>query len=173
MNADQQPTDFPEVQAAIYRVALSLDSLLTNGIPYGVLIQQPGFSDGFLQKLASNLLSELARLEGHAPQAPAARQSEVRDALAALRTQCRQLIDVLTDLKSYRNLSPPQLQAALDRVRVLHAECATLIQAVEDCFSTPKRFYHSRPPGSPASVDAFLADLEHLFAEGNISIVSH
>jgi hypothetical protein len=48
MHTKQLTVDFPEVQEAIYGVALSLDAFLVNGIQYGVL-QQAVFP-GFLQR---------------------------------------------------------------------------------------------------------------------------
>jgi hypothetical protein len=50
MNTNQPQDDFPEVQKAIYGVALSLDSFLINGILYGVI--QRDFLPGFLEKTA-------------------------------------------------------------------------------------------------------------------------
>ena len=100
MNTKQLPVDFPEIQGAIYGVALSLDALLLNGIQYGVL--QRAVCNGFLQKTASNLLRDLTRLEEQAPHAPATSQPQDTKALAALRAKCQQLIHLVTGLTSFR-----------------------------------------------------------------------
>lgn len=102
MNTNQLQDDFPEVQAAIYGVALSLDSFLVNGIPYGVIHRE--FFNGFHEKTAGNLLRDLARLEAQALHAPIANQPKVTEALAVLRAKCQQLIDLLTGLTSFRTL---------------------------------------------------------------------
>src|SRR5437773_271153 len=113
MNSNQSQDDFPEVQAAIYRVALSLDSFLLNGIPYGVL--QEAMFPGFLEKVAGNLLTPLASLEQHAPYAPPSSQSKVREILAALRGKCQQLIDLVTGLRSFRTLPLQQVRASVSQ----------------------------------------------------------
>jgi hypothetical protein len=61
MHTDLQQNELSDVQRAIYRVALSLDSLFLNGVPYGVLNED--LSSGFLQKVATNLSLEVAGLE--------------------------------------------------------------------------------------------------------------
>jgi hypothetical protein len=163
MNPNQHPDEFPEVQAAIYRVALSLDSFLLNGIPYGV-IRRDAFN-GFLEQRASTLLAELASLEEHAPEAPVASQPKVREVLAALRAKCQQLIDLATGLGSFKTLPLQQLRATVAPIPLLRGECVQLLQELEACFRTPKPFYPSRPSHSAATVDDFLANLERLFEE--------
>ncbi|MCI0460961.1 MAG: hypothetical protein L0Z62_28780 [Gemmataceae bacterium] len=163
MTTDQPQIDFPVAQAAIYGVALSLDAFLLNGIPYGVL-QRSGFS-GVLEKTAGNLLRDLASLEVHAPHAPAADQPKVREALGALRAKCQQLIDLVTELRSFRDLPPQELCSTVGRVPLLRAECVRLIQELEGYFQTPKPFYQSRPAHSTATVNDFLANLDRMFTE--------
>jgi len=163
MNTNQDQDDFPEVEAAIYRVALSLDSFLLNGIPYGVV--HGAVIPGFLEKTAENLLTPLASLEQHASEAPASSQAKVREVLAALRAKCQQLIDLVTGLSSFRTLPLPQLRVAISQVPLLRTECVQLIQELEVCFRTPKPFYESRPSHSTASMNAFLANLERMFEE--------
>ena len=163
MSTKQRPVDFPEVQGAIYCVALSLDSFLMNGIPHDV-IHRTVFN-GFLQKTASNLLRELARLEQHAPHAPSASQPKVMTVLASLRTKCEQLIDLVTGLSTFRTLPLPQLRSTVAQIPLFRRECVQLIQELEGCFQTPKPFYHSRPSHSTAAVDAFLANLDLDFVQ--------
>jgi 16S rRNA C1402 (ribose-2'-O) methylase RsmI len=163
MNTEQPPVESSEVQAAIYRVALSLDSFILNGIPYGVIHRD--LFNGFLEKTASDLLTELASLEHHAPEAPITSQAKVRELLAALQAKCQQLIDLTTSLNSFRILPVQQLGAKLSQVPLLRAECVQLIQDLEAHFRTPKPFYENRPSHSIAAVNAFLANLERMFEE--------
>lgn len=163
MTTKQLPVDSPEVQVAIYRVALSLDSFLLNGIPIGVVHQ--AVFNGFLQKTAGNLLSELATLEEHARDAPATSQPQVTIALAALRARCENLIDLVTGLGSFRTLSLEQLGSTVSQIPVLREACVQRIQELESCFRTPRPFYQSRPSYSAAAVNDFLTNLERLFVE--------
>lgn len=163
MNTKQLQDDFPEIQAAIYGVALSLDAFLLNGIPYGVIHRD--VLSGFLEKTAGNLLRDLAKLEEHAPHAPAASQLQVMATLAALRAKCQQMIDLATELSSFRNFSLEQLRSAVSQVPLLREECVRLIQELERYFQTPKPFYQSRPNYSTDTVNGFLSNLERMFTE--------
>jgi hypothetical protein len=163
MTTKQLPADFPEVQGAIYRVALSLDSFLVNGIQYGVL--QPVVSDGFLERTTSSLLTDLASLEGYAPNAPAATQPKITELLASLRTSCQQLIDLVLGLCSFRTLPPEHVRSAVSQIPILRKACVQRIQELEGCFPIPQRFYESRPAHSTAAVDDFLSTLGQCFAE--------
>jgi hypothetical protein len=163
MTTRQLPEDFPAVQAAIYGVALSLDSLLLNGIPYGVL--HGAVIPGFLEKTADILLGDLKSLEEHVPDSPVSCQPKVREILAALRAKCHQLIDLLTGLISFRTLPLQQVQATVSGIPLLRGECVRLIQELEGLFQTPKPFYQSRPSHSTANVSGFLANLERMFEE--------
>lgn len=169
MNTNQHPDDFPEIQAAIYRVALSLDSFILNGIPYGVIHRD--WLDGFLEKTANILLTELASLEAQAAQAPSSCQRKVIETLAVLRSKCQQLIDLATGLISFRSLSLEQLRTTVSQIPLLREACVQQIQELERCFQVPKPFYQSRPMHSTAGVNNFLADLENIFIqERNASI---
>lgn len=163
MSTKPQLDDFPEIQAAIYRVALSLDSFLMNGIPFGVI--QQDVLDGFLQKTATTLLSHVTALEGQVPHAPTGSQPEGTAILGALRAACHQLIARVTGLRSFRTLPVEQLRSTLLQIPLLRGECVQRIQELEACFETPKPFYSSRPDHSTAAVNDFLANLERLFAE--------
>jgi hypothetical protein len=162
MSAKPLQVDFPDIQAAIYRVALSLDAFLISGIPYGLL--QHAARGGFLQKTASNLLGDVAALEEEAQQAPA-RQPEVTPVLAALRAKCQQLIDVVTGLNSFTALSLQELRATVAQIPLLRGECVQVLQELEAYFRTPKPFYSSRPSHSTAAVNDFLANLERVFTQ--------
>lgn len=163
MNTKQLPIEFSKVQGAIYGVALSLDAFLVNGIQFGVL--QRAVFDGFLQKTANNLLRDLASLEEQAPHAPVLSQPQVTEALAALRARCQELIDLVTGLSSFRDLSLEQLRATVSQVPLLREACVQRIQDLEGCFRIPKPFYPSRPAHSTVAVNDFLANLERAFAE--------
>jgi hypothetical protein len=74
MNKEQVQADIPEAQAALYRLALSLDEFLVNGIQFGVF--QRDIFGGFLSKIAKALLGDLGNLEkqlGHVPGAKGAK----------------------------------------------------------------------------------------------------
>lgn len=163
MNTNQQPDDFPEIQRAIYGVALSLDAFLLNGIPYGVLLRD--VIPGFLEKTANNLLRDLANLDEQARQTPPADQAKGTEILSELRSSCQQLIDHVTGLIPFRTLTLERLRSMVSQVPLLRGECVHQIQQLEACFQTPRPFYPSRPAHSTASVNQFLADLENLFTQ--------
>jgi hypothetical protein len=163
MNTNQQQDDFPEIQAAIYRVALSLDSFLLNGIPYGVIHRD--IFNGFLEKTATTLLTALVSLEEEARHTPTTNQAKVTEGLARLRSSCQQLIDSVSGLIPFRILSREQLRSMVSQIPLLRDSCAHQIQELEACFRTPKPFYPSRPAHSTASVNDFLANLEHFFMQ--------
>ena len=161
MSAKQCEADFPEVQSAIYGVALSLDSLLVNGIAYGVL--QPALNDGFLRRAAENLLRELAALEKHESFAPVAIQPKVSALLGELRSSCQRLIDRIMELRSFQTMLLPDLRKALAQIPALRLECVKAIEELEGVFQTPKRFYPSRPQHARLAMDSFLGNLETMF----------
>jgi hypothetical protein len=164
VTAKHERNDFPEVQAAIYRVALSLDAFLLNGIQYGVLYRGV-FNDFLLQKTAGNLLRGLASLEEQASRAPRDGLPKVGGLLAALRTKCQQLIDLVNGLSSFRALSLEHVRLIVSQIPPLREACVQRIQELEGYFQTPTPFYESRPAASVASVNAFLANLERTFGE--------
>lgn len=168
MSTSQIQAD-PEVQAAIFRVALSLDSFLLNGIQYGVV--QRVTANGFLQKTAGSLLSDLASLEEQAAHAPATEQPRVTEILAALRARCQRVIDLVRGLTSFRTLSLQQLHATVSQIPLLRGECVQLIQELEACFRTTKLFYQSRPSHSTAAINDFLANLQRFFADERAAAV--
>ena len=146
MNRNGHQDDFPEVQAAIYGLALSLDSLLVNSIPNGVIDQ--GVFGGLLQKTADKLLEELASLEQYAPHAPANRQPKVMEVLGSLRASCQQLIDLAMGLRTFKTLPIQQLRSTVSRIPALRTECVQRLQELEVCFETPKSFSQTRPSHS-------------------------
>jgi len=160
MSIKELQVEISDVQAAIYRVALSLDAFLLNGIQYGVL-QQDVFP-GLLQKTSSNLLRDLASLEGPVP---AGSETKIAEVFTSLKEKCRHLIDHVAGLCSYKTMSLQQLHAALARIPTLREECVQLIQELEGCFPTSQPFYENRSNSSSAVVTEFLADLERMFAE--------
>ena len=162
MTTKQIPVDFPEIQTAIYRVALSLDSFLVNGIQFGILLS---VAAGFALKTASNLLSDLKTLEDEAHLATIASESKIAEILDSLRKTCQQLVELVLSLDSFRSFSPEELRTRVSRISPLRGECVGLIQELEGCFHTPKPFYQSRPIGSTAAVDNFLTSLEELLVQ--------
>jgi hypothetical protein len=148
---------------AIYRVALSLDAFLLNGIPCGVIHRD--IFDGFIEKTASTLLGELSHLENQVAQRPVTSQHRVTETLAALRTKCQQLIDVVTGLTSFRALSLEELRSTISQIPLLREECAQLIGELEACLGTPQPFYLSRPAHAAAAVEGFLTNLQQIFTE--------
>jgi hypothetical protein len=163
MNTNQQQDDFPEIQRSIYGVALSLDSFLLNGIPYGVF--QRDLLLGFREKTADNLLRDLAHLEERARHTPTTNRTKVTEILAGLRSDCQQLIELVKELVSFRTFSLEQLRSMVSQVPLLREACVHRIQELEACFQTSKPFYSSRPAHSTASVNSFLADLESMFTQ--------
>lgn len=163
MSTKQLQADFPAIQAAIYRVALSLDAFLLNGIQSGVL--QRAVFPAFLEKTSSNLLRDLASLEEEAPQTPGGGQPKVTDMLAALRAKCQQLIGLVSGLSSFRTLPLQQVRVIVSQIVLLREECVQLIQELEGCLRTPKPFHPTRPSDSTAAVTQFLGNLERVFTE--------
>jgi hypothetical protein len=153
----------PEIQGAIYRVALSLDAFLVNGLQYGVLRQFT--ANGFLQRAAGTLLSDLTSLEEQARRAPATSQLKLTEALAGLRASCQRLVDLVMELRSFRTLSLEQLRSTVSQVPVLRDACVNQIQELEACLRTPEPFYQSRPAHSAAAVNGFLTNLEGVFVQ--------
>jgi hypothetical protein len=163
MSTKQLPIDFPEIQGAIYRVALSLDAFLVNGIQYGVL--QRVTSNGFLQETAKSLLSDLTSLEEQTPHAPVLSQPNLAELLASLRAKCQQLVDLVSGLSSFRTLALEQVRSTVSQIPLLRGDGVGLIQELEGYLQTPKPFYQSRPSHATAAVNDFFTDLECLFVE--------
>ncbi len=170
MIAKQPQDEFPTLQAAIYGVALSLDSFLLNGIAYGVL--QRALFPGFLEKTADNLRRDLARLEEEVRVAPEANQPDVKACMVPLVERCRELIDLVTGLIPFRTQPHHQLRSQVLRIPLLRRECMDLVQQLEVCCRIPKPFYQSRPGQSTTAVHDFLANLPRLFDEERKADVS-
>jgi hypothetical protein len=160
MSTKQFAGDVPAVQAAIYRVALFLDAFLLNGLQYGVL--QRAVFPAFLEKASGNLLRDLAGLE---EQAPGGSQRKVTEVLAALRAKCRQLIELVSGLSSFRTLPLQEVRVRVSQILLLREECVQRIQELEDCFRTPKPFYPVHPADSTTAVTEYLGNLERVLAE--------
>ena len=163
MLTKQQPELLPEIQMAIYGVALSLDSLLVNDIPNGVIHQH--IFDDILPRITGSLLKELASVEEFALDTPFANESRARELLARLRTKCQQLIDLVIGLNSFRTYSLDRLRSTVAEIKPLRDECVQLIQELERCFRTPKPFYLSRSSHSTTSVNDFIANLGRMFED--------
>jgi hypothetical protein len=163
MNTIQNHNEIPDVQAAIYRVALSLDSFLMNGIPCGVIRQ--AYFNGFLQETAATLRTQLSDLETFIRQAPKDSQPKTREVLGALKGKCQELIDLVTELSSFRDLPQQQVHDGVSKIPLVRGQCVHLIQELEGFFQTPKPFYQTRPAHSTTAVNDFLANLDRLFTE--------
>lgn len=163
MTTRQFPVDLSEVQDAIYRLALSLDSFLVNGIQQGVLHRD--VFPGFLDKTEQNLRRDLASLEEKALLVPGVSQPQVTAILASLMARCQQLIDLVNGLTAFKTLPLQQLRSTVSQVPLLRGECVRLIQELEACFRVPKPFYQSRPGHATAAVNQFLANLDRAFLE--------
>ncbi|MFO0964449.1 MAG: hypothetical protein U0793_02515 [Gemmataceae bacterium] len=149
-----------ELQGTIYRVALSLDALLLNGIHLGILQQA---AEGFVAKLANKLCDDLGDLEEGIQTAGS--DPMARAIFAALRAKCEELIHVVTEMASFRKWSLDQVHNDAASILSLRADCVELIQRLENHLGTPKAFYQSRPRQSTEDVDRFLAGLEQTFQE--------
>jgi hypothetical protein len=170
MSTKELPVDVPDVQGAIYGVALSLDAFLLNGIQYGVL--QNSVFPGFLQKTSDNLLRELASLEELASHAPAGSEAKVTELLASLRAKCCQLIDLVASLISFRSLPFEQMREVVSQIQPLRGECVRLIEELEACFQTSQPFYRTRPADTMARLTEFLTNVEPLLMQdGTASLV--
>jgi 16S rRNA C1402 (ribose-2'-O) methylase RsmI len=163
MTTKQRPVDFPEIQEAIYRVALSLDALLVNGIQQGVL--HHNVFPGFLEKTEESLKQDLTSLEEQTPLVCGVSQPQVTAILASLAARCQQLMDLVTGLASFTTLPLQRLRSILAHIPLLRGECVQLIQELEARCHVPKPFYQSRPGHSTAAVDEFLANLDRAFVE--------
>ena len=157
METRDRNTGASEIQADIYRFALSLDSLLVNGIQYGVL--QAGWYNGFVEKLSATLLNDLEVLGKHLPLAPVGEQQKASETIGEMRFEIACLIDLVVRLISFRSLSSAALLSALAALCRHRQETVRLIGDLEKCYHTPKPFYANRPHDATLNVDAFLAGL--------------
>jgi hypothetical protein len=152
------PVEPQTLQAAIHRVALSLDSLLVNGLQYGVLQRPP--IEGFLRGAADSLKRDVDALEEFVQDSP-----ETAEFVAGLQEAGRQVAGEVEGLASFRGQPLEDVRSAVAQVLRLREECVRRIQQLEACLRTPKPFHVSRPPHSAAAVDAFLAGLGRAFTE--------
>jgi hypothetical protein len=126
-------------------------------------VLQAATFNSFLPRAAGNLLRDVASLEEQSLRAAGTREPKVREALAALRRSCQQLIDLETGLSSALPLQ--QLKTVVSQLPTVRAECVQRIQELEAVCHTPQPFYQSRPSNSTVAVDNFLSDLERMFTE--------
>jgi hypothetical protein len=151
----------PEMQSALWGVALSLDAFVVNGISLGV-IQSICFP-GFLAKVAGNLTRDLDDLEAHAvSQGPAGTGAAL---LKALRANCSELVRLVSELGEFRTLPLPQLRSAVNQVRDAREECVQAIRELEAHWGTAEKFHQARPAQAAQAVNDFLVNLEQTFAD--------
>jgi len=150
----------PETQSALWRVALSLDAFVVNGIPLGVI--QGAVLPGFLEKVSGNLTRELDDLEKRA--ASHGLTDSAATPLTALRANCDALIRVVCELSGFRTLPLSLLHSAVQQVRDARADCVQTIQDLETQWGIAPEFYQSRPQATQAA-DDFLAGLEQTIAD--------
>lgn len=148
MQTAHHPLDTLSIQSALHRVALSVDTLLVNGLPYGVL--QPAAGEGFLQQVIDSLMADLASLDAQIGNA----------SVAPLRANIEELTRMARDLSSFRTQPLSLARWHLERIRFVRAACVQQIQQLETRFGIPKPFDQARPAHSAAAVEAFLAQLE-------------
>lgn len=160
MSTTEPRLESSEVEAAIHRVALSLDAFLVNGLQYGALGRVT--ADGLLTKAAASLLTDLASLAEQVRQA-APDQAPVAEGLAGLRAQCQHLVELVTGLKSFRTLPLEQVRGAAQRIVALRDTCAAHIRQLEISLRVPRSYSSSRPAIAAAAVERFLAGLEETF----------
>ena len=151
--------DAPNNPVEISQLALSLDSLIVNGIQFGVFL---GITpNDFVQNLSDRLLSDLEALDE--PLQTASDPRKAQDALLDLRAQLHRLIDLVTRLQSFRSMPLSELRSLVSQIPPLRHRCLNLIQDLDHCLNGPNPNYHrsSEPPGR----SDFFANLEALFDE--------
>ena len=158
----QNQDDFPVVQAHIYRLALSLDSLVVNGVQFGAISSA---FPGMVRRQADTLLADLETLEQDRPLVAVAKQQRANEALAAVRTEIGRMIDLITRLIAFRSLSLLEVHHAVSQIAILRDQCVALIEELERCFATPKPFYETRPTTSAEALNCFIADLDRLLED--------
>lgn len=175
MKTKQGPMDASDIQKAIYSVALSLDAILINGIQMGVF--QQNIFPGFLQKTAGALERNLAILEEKVFQGTSPRQPKIKEIMAALQANCRQFIELVTDLSTFRTRTIEEVRSIISQIPPLREACVQCIQELEGFLGTTKPFYTSRPAHLSEMINDFLVNLERftieeLTAPGEISSVT-
>jgi len=163
MNTTQTRDHLSEIQAAIYGVALSLDSFVLNGITYGVL--QRAIFAGFLEKTANNLSGEMAMLEDVAREIAASDERKAAAIVDELRAKGQELIDLVTTLTSFKSMPIQQLRLNLAQIPALRAECVRLLQDLEVRFQTSRPFYRSQANTAAPAMNDFLSNLERMFED--------
>ncbi len=151
----------PDVQADIYRLALSLDSLFVNGVQFGIF--QPTLSNGLLEKLSGALLKDVETVHQDIRHAPPGEQHNLQATYEALRTELADLTDLVGRLVSFQLLALTDLRDAVSRLVCQREEGVRLINALETCFQTAQPFYATRSREASAAVERFVADLPRRF----------
>jgi len=163
MNTNQQTNGNSELQNAIWRVALSLDSLLLNGIPFCILSDTA--PAGFMKKLANDLLGDVAALEACVqkllPESPHA--SSVR--ITELRALVEQMFDAVTRLTMLASMMPTDVVTNAAQIDATRKQCIAKIEELEALSQISEPFYKTRSKDSAEAMDSFLANLEKALEE--------
>lgn len=140
------------LQAALHRVALSLDALIVNGTQFGLLHPVPGFLD----KVAGILVADLGRLE-----ASVGDEAEV----AALSAACSRALQRMKGLEGFRRQSWFDILASVAALIEERAAFMRLVREIEERLGIVQPFHLARSAHSAEAVDAFLTTLDKAFAE--------
>ncbi len=144
-----------ERNAHVTRAALALDSLIVNGIQFGILNEM---APRFLEKTSDELHVAVEVLcdatNAHHPDG-------VKTLCEELRRTTQQLISLLGLLRTFRDMEPSQVRAACKEVRLLRDRIVNDIQDAEAMIERTDRFYDNRSIQSSAAIDYFLAELEN------------
>jgi hypothetical protein len=157
-----EPPDSPalsNLESAVYRVALDVDSLILNGVQLGLLTS---LAPGFLQDRMDDLRCDMAILSAELTKAGFERSHPSAAILEQLRLQIVDLMDRFAALRSFRSLHASELRAAAGKVRDARSQCVGLIEDLERSIHASRPFYSSRSIASTRAMDEFLAGLEKL-----------
>lgn len=150
-----------EIGAAIYRVALSLDAFVVNGIQFGVL--QPG--DGFLEKTAGILRRDLEILEKEAVRLRGGDHSDAKTTVVSLKASCQRLTETVGKLAGFRAQPIRNVHSMASEVARLREECVGSLKKLEGVFQISKPFYQTRSVESSTAIKEFLCRLESMIVD--------
>jgi hypothetical protein len=157
MESKQPANEILDIQNDIYRLALSADSLFINGIQFGVL---GSVAPGVAQKLADQLLADLATLETNAARISTGVHVQAAAPLTEIRTAVEKATAVVQLLSEFRSRPFDDIHGAVSQITSARDQIANGIQELERRLSTPKPFYESRPKESAAAIEEFVSALE-------------
>jgi hypothetical protein len=166
MNPNQQHDDPTVLRNAISRVALGLDSLLLNGIQYGVLAS---ISPEMVRKLGDTLILDVYNLVNAVQIYPLVDASAALRVVADLPIAIKELIETIVCLAPLEAQSADEIHRAAMRIIALRGQCVLMVEKFEDQLNVSGRFYRSRPKDAAELMDRFLANLEKALEEARQS----